>query len=246
MSECVNGAESRQVGFFIEQLKLLQKSRSSRRYSPELLVFASMLFSASSGCYERLLQLDVLSLPSIKTLRRISKKVGGKTGLTNDEYLSMRFSKLSGFDVNVLLLIDEIYLAKRVETSDGNTCGLTEDGAMANTALCFMIRSSSSKYRDIVSIYPIRTLKAETLFLCYKEVLLVLEKIGFNTVAILVDNYSANRKFFLEYLCEGVWKSYVTNYLNRKSRCFLIFDPTHNIKNLYNNFQNRKLFQCPA
>ena len=26
---------------------------------------------------------------------------------------------------------------------------------------------------------------------------------------------------------------------------FLIFDPVHNLKNVYNNFQSRKLFECP-
>ena len=245
MFECDSAAEYRQVQFYIEQLKLVSKGKTSRHYSPELLLFAYVLFSVSCGCYERLLEQEVLVLPSVKTLRRISKKVGGNNGLNNEEYLAMRLSKLSGFDLNVILMIDEIYLAKRTEMSGGNVCGLMEDGTMASTALCFMIRSLSSKYRDIVSIYPIKTLKAETLFTCYQEVLQTLVTIGFNVVAILVDNYSANRKFFLHHLCEGVWRSYVENYLNGR-KIFLIFDPTHNIKNLYNNFQCRKLFGCPA
>ena len=68
----------------------------------------------------------------------------------------MRLSKLSGFDLNVILLADEIDIAKQTEMSGGNVCGFMENGTMASAALCFMMPSLSSKYRDRVSIYPIK------------------------------------------------------------------------------------------
>ena len=62
-----------------------------------------------------------------------------RTGLDNSDYLNIRFSKLNRFDKNVLLMIDETYLSKRVKSSGGQVFGLTESYAVATTALGFMI-----------------------------------------------------------------------------------------------------------
>ena len=43
-------------------------------------------------------------------------------------------------------MIDEIYVSKRIEAAGGQIFGLTEDCEVASTALCFMIKSLSSKY----------------------------------------------------------------------------------------------------
>ena len=79
-----------------------------------------------------------------------------RTGLDDSDYLNIRFSKLNFFDRNVLLMIDKIYLSKRVESSGGQVFGLTESCAVGATALCFMIKSLSSGYQDMVGIYPIK------------------------------------------------------------------------------------------
>lgn len=121
----------------------------------------------------------------------------------------------------------------------------TTECDVAHTALCFMIKSLTCKYRDIVDIFPMKSLKAESLFNCYKEVLQLLHDIGFNVAAICVDNASANRKFYTEFLCSGSLSEKILNPFNGLN-IYLLFDPTHNLKNLYNNFQSRKLFKCPA
>ena len=59
-------------------------------------------------------------------------------------------------------MIDEIYVSKRNEAAGGQIFGLTENSEVASTALCFMIKLLSSKYRDIVCIHPVRNLKADT------------------------------------------------------------------------------------
>ena len=61
----------------------------------------------------------------------------------------MGFGQLNAFDRNILLMIDEIYLSKRVEATRGEIFGLTEDCEVASTALCFKIKSFSSDYRDM-------------------------------------------------------------------------------------------------
>ena len=59
--------------------------------------------------------------------------------------------------------------------------------------------------------------------------MLLVHEIGFNVIGICVDNASANRKFFKDFLCNVAWKASIPNkYTNGK--IFLIFDPTHIIK----------------
>ena len=57
-------------------------------------------------------------------------------------------------------MIDEIYLGHRIELCGGDIIGFTDQGTVARTALCFMIRPIKSKYRDVISMYPLDTLKS--------------------------------------------------------------------------------------
>ena len=152
-----------------------------------------------------------------------------KSGLDDTIYLKMRFSKLNAYDRNIVLMIDEIYLSKRVEASGGQVFGLTDGCEVAFTALCFMVKSLSSSYKDMVAMYPIKNLRAESQKACFDKVMALLHGVGFNVVGISVDNAPANRKFFKEFLCGGELKESVVNPFTRE-QMFLIFDPTHMIK----------------
>ena len=72
--------------------------------------------------------------------------VGGGT-LDNTAYLKLRVSKLNELQRHVVLIIDEIYIAKRVEYSAGEIHGLTADGEVASTLLCFMVSQSLESTR---------------------------------------------------------------------------------------------------
>ena len=167
-----------------------------------------------------------------------------RTGLDDPDYLNIRFSKLNFFDRNVFLMI-EIYLSKRVESSGGQVFSLTESCAVAATALCFMIKSLSSNYQDMVGIYPIKNFKAEAQKACFDKVMQLVHEIGFNVIEICVDNASANRKFFKGFLCNGAWKASIPNKYT-DGKIFLIFDPIHIIKNIHNNLVNRRMFEMPC
>ena len=138
-------------------------------------------------------------------------------------------------------MIDEVYLSKRVEASGGQVFGLTDGCDVAATALCFMVKSLSSGYKDMVAMYPIKNLRAENQKTCFDKVMTLLHEVGFNVVAISVDNAPANRKFFKYYLCDGTLEDSVVNSFTSGQK-FLIFDPTHIIKNIYNNFLSKKFF----
>ena len=92
-------------------------------------------------------------------------------------------------------MIDKIYLSKRIESSGGQLYGLTDGCQVATTALCFMVKALSSGYRDMVGIFHIKNLKADSLKCCYDKVMELIHKVGFNVLAISIDNASANRNF---------------------------------------------------
>jgi len=137
-----------------------------------------------------------------------------------------------------------IDIAKRIEYSSGVVLGLIADGTVATTLLRFMVKWLVSKYKDIVAMYPMSKLTAAKQFDCYKEVATLLQSVLLNVVAISVDNATANRNFFCEFMCHGTLRSNVNDSETGKP-VYLIFDPVHDIKNVYNNFQSRKRFQCP-
>ena len=59
--------------------------------------------------------------------------------LNDERYLQMRYSQLNVFDRNIIVMIDEIYISKRIEATGGHILGLTDNCEIASTALCFMV-----------------------------------------------------------------------------------------------------------
>ena len=74
-----------------------------------------------------------------------------------------------------------------------------------------MIKSLSSGYKDIVAMYPIKNLRAETQKAYFDKVMAFLYKVGFNVIGISVNSAPANKKFFKEFLCGGVLKESIVN-----------------------------------
>ena len=159
--------------------------------------------------------------------------------------IKLRFSKLNDYEKNVLLAVDEIYVAKRPEFSGGQINGVSNEFNTARTALCFMVKSLCSKYRDIVGIFPVKFLTSDKLFESFNHVMTMLHNIGFLVRAVLVDNSHPNRRFFVFHLCHGELKPYIISQWTQE-KLFLLFDPTHNVKNIYSNFQKRRIYDCPS
>ena len=62
-----------------------------------------------------------------------------RIGLNDERYLQMRYSQLNVFDRNIIVMIDEIYLSKRIEATGDHILGLTDNCEIASIALCFMV-----------------------------------------------------------------------------------------------------------
>lgn len=191
------------VGFVSEQLKLSRQPSSNRRYSQQLLILAYLIYSTSPSAYKAMLDQDALCLPSDRTLRFITAKVGSTKGLDSEQYLQLRASKLSQMEKTVTLVIDEIYIARRIEYSSGQLTGLDEDGAIASTLCCFMVNSVAGPFKDMVAMHAVTTLTAKKLSDWFKQVMDLLRSLNFTVVAICIDNAAVNRKFAKE-LCGNI------------------------------------------
>jgi len=97
----------------------------------------------------------------------------------------------------MLLMIDEVYVAKRIEYSGGSMHGLTSDSNVASTPRCFVTESVASKYRDIITIYPVDELTAVKENDCNIDVMSLLRRTAATVVAISVNNAATNRKLSL-------------------------------------------------
>ncbi len=107
-----------------------------------------------------------------------------------------------------------------------------------------MITSAAGKYRDIVALYELNRFNSDILMRAFIEVMKRLDATGFKVFVVSTDNHSANRSFFTM-LSGGKLEVQVRNPANGDP-LFLMIDPTHNFKNIFNNFHIRRNFSFPA
>ncbi len=238
----------KKLGFICEQLHLAITPMHARKYSADLLAAALMWKTTSTSLYRQLIREDCLTLPSLCHLIRLSKSLTTGTGLSKSStaYLRARCEKLNEREKIVVLMLDEIYCAERAEYAGGKFFGSGETSDMAKTVLSFMIKSIGGSYSDMVALFPVRNLDSHQILGFYSTVMKSLADIGYLVWAISVDNAAPNRKFYIEELCSGNLKTSLPHPEIPDLNVFLLFDAVHNFKNVYNNFQTRKVFVYPG
>ncbi len=190
-----------------------------------------------NALYKRLRKFFVL--PTIRRLQQLSAGQTVNQCTIDLEYIKVRTTALSTREKVVIVCMDEIHTARRVEYQNGRIIGLTDDGSPAKTVLAIMVQSVSSKYKDIVYLAPIDSLTTEVLQTCLFSVFEQLQKIVC-VVAVSVDNHAVNRSLYCK-LCGGTLKPCIDHPFNPGHPLFLLFDTTHNMKNIYNNWVSKQL-----
>ena len=72
----------------------------------------------------------------------------------------------------------------------------------------------------------------------FKKVAEELEQLQFKVLVTITDNHKTNVKLFSE-LSNGPMKTRIQHPFAQRP-LFLLFDPVHLIKNIYNNFQRKR------
>ncbi len=240
-----NSEKQRKIQFIVEQLSLLTKTPSQRKYSSDLLAASMIWKTTSPNLYGQLLQEKVLTLPSLSHLRRLSQMFTTDIGMTKAAltYISMRIKDLMGMEKIMILIIDEIHSAQRVEYAGGKVYGIQE-GSVCKTVLSFMLKSLAGSYSDVVALYPVNNLDSNKLEQTFTQVMTSLAKIDIVVQAVSVDNATPNRRFYVK-LCQGDLQVAFDHPTIPNDKLFLLFDSVHNFKNIFNNFNNRKEFVAP-
>lgn len=190
--------------FLIEQLQLLGQSPHAHRFSAELMVMAAGWQITSPVLYRQILDERLLCLPCMKYLRRLMGALTVDAGLSSStiSYLKARMATLDENDKLLCLMIDEVSNEKRVEYVGGRFFG-GGDATCTKSLLCFMVKSVAGRYRDMIAMLPLERLDAKVLATNFQWIVKALANLGFTVVAVSVDGYSANRRFYEEELCSG-------------------------------------------
>jgi len=97
----------------------------------------------------------------------------------------------------VNLLLDEIHVSPTLSYKSGTLYGVSSNSMAPATSLqAFMITSLKSSDKDIVALYPVRNMNAETLKNLLNIVLEQLHILGYTVISIISDNNRVNRKAF--------------------------------------------------
>lgn len=189
---------SHAVKFITEQLYLMTLNRL--QYSPDLMIFSSLLYSCSPQGYRLIRDSNNLILPNNSSIRRLtlSKFINPSVEQHSSNflmYIKDKFKLLAPTDKNVTLMVDEIHIKPYFDYKGGNVVGSAFNSTEAATsAFVFMLNSICSKLKDVVHIMPTKCMKAEGLFDVLKRIIIGLEEIGFKIICIVTDNNGINRK----------------------------------------------------
>lgn len=234
------------LSFLAEQLSMTNLDRKKYAYSQELLAFAYILQHHSPSAYRFIKESNTISLPSVRHLQRLSSSLSNDPDIHEMEaYLKIKIRDLPESERVVLLAIDEVYSAKRMEFSGGKIFGTdstSED--LAKTVCAFLIKSIHGDFQEIISLVPKSHLTAQDLHKHLLDCLVLLSRVGVKPVVCIVDNNPVNRSLFKVALCKGQMQSFIPNPVTSEP-LFLLFDPVHNFKNILNNWIARQVFQFP-
>ncbi|KAF5286092.1 hypothetical protein FQA39_LY16438 [Lamprigera yunnana] len=142
-------------------------------------IFEDLTLSVYSG------DVEITSLPGNPRLEQ------NESGFLH--YASAKFKLLNVKDKTVVLMVDEIHIKPYMDNKGGNIVGSAFNSyECATSAHVFMINSVLSTYKDVVHIISVTTLNADMVHNFIKRIILGLENIGFEVLAV-TDN-SINRK----------------------------------------------------
>ena len=129
-----------------------------------------------------------------------------------------------------------------MQYSNGMFYGM-EGNEIAKTLLCLMIKSICGIYRDVISMIPITNINATILYTIWESNIKILTEIGFNVGATITDGHESNVKFFARLHGINLQPYYVNNSYSSGKKIFLLFDPVHLFKHIYNNLLNYSTFR---
>lgn len=232
--------------FLREQLQLVSKTNSAVRYSAEILIFASILYTISPHAYRFIRSSTKVILPHPSTIASVCNsydvspaKEQKEEGFLN--YTKRRVGLLQPEEKKVTLMMDEIHIHQYLEYKGGSVTGAASNSSsVAKTAHVFMIQSLLSAHKDVVHILPVLRIDAEQLHQVLRRLIVELEDAGLLVVAVISDNNAINRKTMSLFSPVQTLGIVFPHPADSTRPLFYIVDPVHLLKCIRNNWLNQK------
>ena len=155
--------------------------------------------STSSSLYKQILNEGMITLPSTRTLYRLSFAITFGTGFTDSalKYIKLRMENLNQFERKMSILIGEVYTSKACEFVNGQFRGI-ELGTdnPTKTLLSIMASTVTSKFSEIVEMIPVVKLDSALLKTMFFPIVQQLTPMDIDPVCCIVDGHSSYRKFY--------------------------------------------------
>ncbi|XP_055928658.1 uncharacterized protein LOC129959790 [Argiope bruennichi] len=237
---------SQAINFLMEQVSFLINNKYARRYSSDIMIFSSLLYTIAPSAYKFLRQSGYLVLPHPNTINHLCSKYNVSPQLEQLDsyfllYIKQKFKYLQEKDKIVTLLLDEVHIKEYFEYKGGCVTGMSCDSeASASSAQVFMVKSIASQYKDVVHVLPVHSISGEILHEFIKKIIIGLEGIGFTVIGIITDNNSVNRKAVGLFIDPPELSYCYSHPVNKQRPLFYVVDPVHLFKCMRNNWLNQK------
>lgn len=229
--------------FLREQVILLLSK--SPRYSSDLLVFLSLLFTISPHAYRYLRNYGGLKLPHESTIRRVCNShvvnpAAEQQAVSFLLYAKKLVTAMKDHEKSVVLMMDEIHIQSYLDYKGGTIVGVASNTSnAAKTAHVLMMQSLLSPQKN-VHILPVDKINAEQLHTVLRTIINELEKVGLRIIAVITDNNSINRRTMSLFGTSSKVSSSYPHPSDPTRPLFFVIDPVHLLKCVRNNWINQK------
>ena len=244
INEISDEKKKKSIEFLCDQLLLHGTNRA--RYNDDAIRNAMNLFLRSRNAYKALRQL--LILPSDKTLRGYFGKLGSSGSAEECKLVVQRiFDPLEDNKTFCYITADEIYVKPSIRYRANHIIGFAvdqEEPCPAKTILALMVNFFLEQPAFVARLIPVNKLLAEFLYDQLLWLIKIVHEAGGKVVFVMTDNLRVNQKMFKMFheIHESLTFSSVFHPIPDRSlpSLHLIYDPTHALKNIRNNWINEK------
>lgn len=224
---CDELLDSPNFQFIQDQLQLLLKPPSRRRYSKHTVIFALELLGVSPAAYRLVRNSKSMILPGEKFIRSLLSNT------FQDENLSNIFENLQPQQRIVNILFDEVKLKQVTRYCGGHIMGYAENNSseLATSALVIELVCHYGGPRYIMRIYPVNRLKADQLRGMVLEAANAVVQKGGHPLSFICDNCPLNQKTYKELGGPGK-----VDLQPIGISVFMLYDYVHIFKNIRNNW----------
>ena len=165
------------------------------------------------------------------------------------------FSSLKGHQKWCKILIDKIHIKPSIQYQGGHVVGFSDDQPekAAKTVLSFMVSPLMGGPAFIARLIPVHSLNSELMFDQINQLLKIIHDASGYVYLVMTDNFKANQSLFKKmhdvYGSKTLWSVNHPVKNEEFEELFMLYDPTHLLKNIRNNWVTEKTrclkFVCP-